>query len=109
MPANWAAWSAAYEAPLSDYCHNNDGTFKWGDRDVSDHCFMAYPTMRRDFFPEITHPLMTAALAKLADYQNQVTANVALGSSPADKRNRDFNYGYPGVAPMKAPTELGPA
>jgi len=109
IPASWAAWSAASESPNSAYWLEHNAISRTGRRDVSDPCDKAPPTMRRDFFPEIPHPLLDQALVKLAELQGHVAQNVGEGTSPADKRNRDFNYGYPGVAPMKAPTELGPA
>jgi hypothetical protein len=109
LPTDWAAYSALKEAPLSDYCHKDDGTFRWGDRDVSDHQFQQYPTMRRDFFPEYPHPLLDQAITKLESYRSQIAANVASGTTPEDKRLRDFTYAYPGIATMKTPTELGPA
>jgi hypothetical protein len=79
-----------------------------GDRDVSIHAVVQYIYIRRDYFPEIRHPKLAPALAKLNERLAFVTSGVAAETVPARKRERDHAYRYPGLAPIKAPAELGP-
>jgi hypothetical protein len=108
MPASWEDYSTRLEQPLSDYMHHGDGSFRGRERDVSDHQFLAYPYMRKQFFPEIPHPDLDAAIAKVESYQAQQTTFVAGGAAPLDQKDRDYTYGYAGVCAIKAPPELGP-
>ena len=78
------------------------------DRDVSIHPIIQYIYIRRDYFPEIEHPKLAPALAKVDKRLATVTARVAAAQDPEAKRERDHVYRYPGLAPIKAPPELGP-
>lgn len=110
IPASWSDYSAQYEAADSaDLVHNADGSIKYNERDVSDHLMLQYPLIRRDYFPEITHPLLDQAVAKVTSYMSITKAAVLAVTDPIDQRGRDYAYGYPGISPMKAPAELGPA
>lgn len=110
IPTSFADWSQYYEAQDgSDYRTLSDGTKRNGDMDVSDHLFLAYPLIRRDFFPEIAHPLMAQAVAKVISYQDTQAAHIAAAPNPTEKRTRDYGYGYPGIASVKPPITLGPA
>lgn len=109
LPASFEEYSALNESQLSDFMHDDNGGFRGHERDVSDHPFMAYPAMRKNFFPEIPHPLLDASIAKVNSYHDMQTAWVAEATNPADKRSRDYIWGYAGVATIKAPIELGEA
>ena len=78
------------------------------DRDVSIHPIIQYIYIRRDYFPEIEHPKLAPALAKVDKRLATVTARVAAALDPEAKRERDHVYRYPGLAPIKAPSELAP-
>jgi hypothetical protein len=79
------------------------------ERDVADHLPAQYVYIRKAFFPEIPHPLLDAAVAKYAAYHKVITDAVAAMPTPGEKTGRDHGYRYPGLAPIKAPLELGPA
>lgn len=93
---------------LMDAFHDAAGNVI-GDREVSVHPFSMYPYIRRDYFPEFTHPRLAATITKWDSMLGAVTTRVNAQANPADKRSVDHYYGYPGVVPWKAPTELGPA
>jgi len=78
-----------------------------GDREVAIHPIIQYIHIRRDYFPEIPHPKLASAIARLNERLALVTAAVAAETEPAKKRERDHTYRYPGLAPIKASAELG--
>lgn len=109
---NISSWGAVHPKNLlSDATHNDDGSVRGGDRDVSVHPFSMYPFVRKYYFPEFPHPRLDATVAKWNSMLDAVSDVVAAQPNPEAKRNRDHGYGYPGVAIWKAPANglLGPA
>ena len=80
-----------------------------GDRDVSIHAIAQYVYIRRDYFPEIPHPKLAAAVAKLDARLASVTARVAAAGDPEKKREADHTYRYPGLSPIRPPEQPGPS
>jgi hypothetical protein len=80
-----------------------------GDRDVSIHAIAQYVYIRRDYFPEIPHPKLAAAVARLDARLASVTARVAAAGDPERKRDADHVYRYPGLSPIRPPEVLGPS
>jgi len=109
IPKDWAEWSTVDERDGGDFNTNADGSLRNGDRDVSVHPTIQFIYAMRDYFPEIDHPLKEAALAKVDMYLARQTARVAsLAGNPGAQRDADHIYRYPGVAPLKAPPQVGP-
>lgn len=109
IPRDWAEWSTVGERDGGDFNTNADGSLRGGDRDVSVHPTIQFIYAMRDYFPEIDHPLKEAALAKVDMYLARQTARVKeLEGKPDWQRDADHIYRYPGVAPLKAPEQVGP-
>jgi len=77
-----------------------------GDRDVAIHPIVQYVYIRRDYFPEIPHPKLAPAIARLDERLALITAAVHAETAPETKRQRDHTYRYPGLAPIKAASEV---
>jgi hypothetical protein len=80
-----------------------------GDRDVAIHIIAQYVYIRRDYFPEIPHPKLAAAVAKLDARLASVSTRVAAAGDPNKKREADHVYRVPGLAPIRPPAVLGPS
>jgi hypothetical protein len=110
IPSSWAQYMS--ENPTgnaSDLIRDAGGAVMNGDRGVNIYQPLQYLFARRDYFPEVAHPRLAAAVAKAEQYLADKAAYVAADSNPFNQTGRDFTYCYPALAPIKAPTELGPA
>lgn len=108
FPDSMAHYQALYGNKAEDMFHDEKGN-PVGDRDVSSHSIAQYVYIRRDYFPEIAHPKLAAAVAKLDARLASVTARVAAAGDPEKKREADHVYRYPGIAPIRPPDQLGPS
>jgi hypothetical protein len=109
IPKDWAEWSTVGERDGGDLNTNPDGSLRGGDRDVSIHPTIQFIYAMRDYFPEIDHPDKATAIANVDKYLARQTAQVkALEGDPGRQRDADHIYRYPGVAPLKAPAQVGP-
>lgn len=113
IPASWKAW---YDSMAAREDHDSDFIYQtvqsngvWTHRkysanyDVSSNQWEQYARMRADYFPEIAHPKMTAAIAEFDRYATIVTDIVNAATTPGDKRSLDYFYRYPSIAPFKGP------
>ena len=107
FPTSMAHYQELYGSKTEEMFKDAKGKLI-GDRDVGIHPVVQYVYIRRDYFPEIPHPKLAPAIAKLNERLAFVTAAVAAETEPDKKRDRDHTYRYPGLAPIKAPGELGP-
>lgn len=108
VPGSWAELSALLEPnDLSDLVHNSDGSI-CGDRDVSQHLLAQWVYMRRDYFPEYTHPDQAVATTKMDAYIKARADYVAAQPDGLARTSADACFGYPGISPFKAPAVLGP-
>ena len=108
FPDSMAHFQALYGNKAEDMFRDEKGN-PIGDRDVSIHIIAQYVYIRRDYFPEIPHPKLAAAVAKLDARLASVTARVTAAGDPEKKREADHVYRYPGVVPIKAPDVIGPS
>ena len=108
FPDSMAHYHALYGNKNEDMFTDDKGK-PINDRDVSIHAIAQYVYIRRDYFPEIPHPKLAAAISKLDARLGSVTARVAAAGDPEKKREADHIYRYPGLAPIKAPEVLGPS
>jgi hypothetical protein len=109
MPADWSEWSAKIETGPADFNSNDGVNCFGGDRDVCTHSAIQFAYIMRDAFPEIDHPKKAAALANIDRYLKRQTEYVA--SKAGDfgaQRDADHTFRYPGIAPLKAPAQVGP-
>jgi hypothetical protein len=102
FPENMAQYQELYGAKDEDMYHDAKGN-PGNDRDVSVHLVAQYIYIRRDYFPELQHPKLKAAVAKLDRRLASVTTRVAAEKDPEKKRNIDHTYRYPGLAPIRPP------
>jgi hypothetical protein len=108
FPDSMAHLQALYGIKGDDMFHNEKGE-PLGDRDVSSHPIAQYVYIRRDYFPEIPHPKLAAAVSRLDARLATVTARVAAAGDPEKKREADHLYRYPGLSPIRPPEVLGPS
>jgi hypothetical protein len=108
FPDSMAHFQALYGIKGDDMFHNEKGE-PVGDRDVSSHPIAQYVYIRRDYFPEIPHPKLAAAVSRLDARLATVTARVAAAGDPEKKREADHLYRYPGLSPIRPPEVLGPS
>jgi hypothetical protein len=102
FPDSMSHWQELYGSREEEMFQDAKGNPS-GDRDVSIHLVAQYIYIRRDYFPELPHPKLAAAVAKLDRRLATVTKRVAEQSEPEKKRNVDHTYRYPGVAPLRPP------
>lgn len=113
IPLTWKDW---YDQTAGQPWHDSDYIYKtyWNgsswvhreyapNQDVSWNQFEQYARLRKDYFPEIAHPLMDAAIAEFDRYAKDVTDRVNAKTTPFDKTSVDYFYRYPGVSPFKGP------
>ena len=108
FPDSMAHYQALYGNKEEDMFRDDKGK-PIGDRDVAVHIIAQYVYIRRDYFPEIAHPKLTAAVAKLDARLASVTARVAAAGDPEKKREADHTYRCPGLSPIRPPDQLGPS
>ena len=108
FPENMAQYQELYGDKAEEMFRDAKGN-PIGDRDVSGHAIVQYVYVRRDYFPEIAHPKLAAAISKLDARLASVTARVAAASDPEKKREADHIYRVPGLAPIRPPDVLGPS
>lgn len=114
-------WPSVYAGPAAtwadifppnrgqlDLVTNRDGSYI-NLPDVSCHPFLAWPYMRRDYLTSIPNPRTADACAKVDMLLGKIKAQVDAKTNPGDKRGVDLAQGYPGIAPWKAPLQIGPA
>ena len=109
IPTSWQAWAALFPptGPNEDMVHNNDGTFKTANNEYAgQHAEVAYAFMRRDYFPEIAHPLLAQACSMFQAAYDAVAANVKLKAQTAtayDARAADWTYRWPSLGNLMPP------
>jgi hypothetical protein len=108
FPDSMAHYQALYGNKEEDMFRDDKGK-PIGDRDVAIHIIAQYVYIRRDYFPEIAHPKLAAAVAKLDARLASVTARVAAAGDPEKKREADHVYRCPGLSPIRPPDQLGPS
>jgi hypothetical protein len=108
FPDSMAHFQALYGPKNEDMFKDANGKLI-GDRDVSIHPIIQYIYIRRDYFPEIPHPKLAPAIAKVNARLAMVSAAVAAEKDPVKQREADHTYRYPGLAPIRPADELGPS
>nr|WP_314630788.1 hypothetical protein [uncultured Noviherbaspirillum sp.] len=108
FPDDMAHYQRLYGEKTADMFLDGKGN-PVGDRDVAIHIIAQYVYIRRDYFPEIPHPKLAAAVAKLDARLASVSARVAAAGDPDKKREADHVYRVPGLAPIRPPAVLGPS
>jgi hypothetical protein len=108
IPADWKELSLLREDQKADFNTDSNGNMLNGDRDVSVHPTIQFIYVMRDFYPEIEHPWKEDAIAKVDMYLKRQTERVkSMAGNPQGQRDADHIYRYPGVAPLKAPKQVG--
>jgi len=114
IPVSWPAWYAEH---LKDPVGDNDWIYRSGynddgseyhrryepNQDIAWNHFEAYARMRKNFFPEIVHPLMDQAISEFDRYRADVTGRVNAAATPTEKRNMDYPFRSAGICPVKPP------
>lgn len=104
VPASWAAWNSALPATgAADFNYPANGdTTRPG---YSEGQFMRaqWAFMRKTYFPERPHPRVDAAIAKYKQFNNTVASAIAAETDNNAKRDKDYLFLRPVVAPF-APT-----
>ena len=108
FPDDMAHYQQLYGPKVADMFRDDKGN-PVGDRDVAIHNIAQYVYIRRDYFPEIPHPKLAAAVARLDARLASVSARVAAAGGPEKKREADHVYRVPGLAPIRPPAVLGPS
>ncbi len=108
FPDDMAHYQQLYGPKVADMFKDDKGN-PVGDRDVAIHIIAQYVYIRRDYFPEIPHPKLAAAVARLDARLASVSARVAAAGGPEKKREADHVYRVPGLAPIRPPAVLGPS
>lgn len=108
FPDDMAHYQQLYGPKVADMFRDDKGN-PVGDRDVAIHNIAQYVYIRRDYFPEIPHPKLAAAVARLDARLASVSARVAAAGDPEKKRAADHVYRVPGLAPIRPPAVLGPS
>lgn len=115
IPTDWADWRERVRSEPwggDDFVYRsewNNNSKQWDIRkwnpnsDPGNGNLVAYARMRRDYFPEIEHPLMAAANAEFDRYEKMVADRVAQETVVRNKQEWDYKYRYPGVSPFNGP------
>lgn len=104
IPTSWQDW--AVRNPASGWPEDMvrlNGTFKAGKNEhMASHAEAAYAFMRRDYFPELPHPLLNQACAAFQIAYDAV-AQSTVGLAAYAARQADWVWRWPSVGFLKPP------
>jgi hypothetical protein len=83
---------------------NADGSIKSGNNEyAASHIEVAWAFMRRDYYPEVPHPLLQQSCEGFQAAYDAVERNVLSKVGGGNQRNADWTYRWPSLGFLKAP------